>query len=174
MKAPNDGGDQRCNLRWHNEVQTEKEKVETLKKQMEKIAKKAIGSVQQERDIALEELYVSGREEELEFPKATPSTNIRNLMKKQRDKDAYNRGRIGKKTSPNWDSETRLGRDMDSGWENMEQPASSGKQQMVVRQTEPPSPQICQQSEAHSDRFIPLTAMRYQPLQLNNEDLVSK
>jgi len=28
------------------------------------------------------------------------------------DRDTYSKGRIGKKTSPNWDSETGLGRDM--------------------------------------------------------------
>jgi len=63
--------------------------VETLEKQMAKIAQKA-KSVPQERDIALEEHYVSGGEEELEFTKATPSTYIRNLLRKetaQRDKE---------------------------------------------------------------------------------------
>ena len=72
----------RCNLRWHNEVHKEKAKVETLEKQMGKFAQKASGSIQ-ERGIALEELYVSGGEEELEFRKATPSINIRNLMRKE-------------------------------------------------------------------------------------------
>ena len=48
----------------------------TLEKQMATIAQKERGSVQQERDIALEELYVSGGKEKLEFLNATPSTNI--------------------------------------------------------------------------------------------------
>ena len=43
----------RNNLRWHNEVKTEQAKVETLEKQMAKIAQKAFSVPQQERDIAL-------------------------------------------------------------------------------------------------------------------------
>ena len=38
-------------------------------------------------------------------------------------------------------SDTVLGRDMNTRWENIEQPASNGKQQMVVRQVEPPRAQ---------------------------------
>ena len=58
------------------------------------------------------------------------------------DKDTASKGRIGKKTSPNWDSDTELGRDMKPAWENTEYLANSGRQQMVVRQTETPMVQI--------------------------------
>ena len=78
----------------------------TLERQMAQIAKKASGSAPQEREISLEEKYVSGREEEL----ATSSTHIRNLMRKETaqrdtetslgDRDTNSKGRIGKKTSP--------------------------------------------------------------------------
>ena len=50
---------------------------------MAQIAHKASGSAPQEREVALEEHYVSGGEEELVFTKATPSTHIRNLMRKE-------------------------------------------------------------------------------------------
>ena len=70
----------RCNLRWHNEVQAEKAKVVTLERQMALIAKKASGTATQEKEITLDEQYVSGGEEELVFVRPTPSTYIRNLQ----------------------------------------------------------------------------------------------
>ena len=51
----------RCNLRWHNEVQAERAKVVTLERQMAPIAQKASGSAPQEKEVSLEEQYVSGR-----------------------------------------------------------------------------------------------------------------
>ena len=74
----------RCNLRWHNEVQAEKAKMVTLEQQMALIAKKASGSVTQEKDVPLEEQYVLGGEEELVFARPTPSTYIRNLQEIER------------------------------------------------------------------------------------------
>jgi len=80
---------------------------------MAQIAQKASGSAPQEREIPMEGQYVSGGEEELVFAKATPSTHIRNLMRKEAaqrdtatslgDRNTNSKGRIGKKTSPNWD-----------------------------------------------------------------------
>ena len=62
----------------------------------------------------------------------------------QRDKEASLRRIVGTyrgKDLPKQDSKTGLGRDINASWENMEQPVSSGKQHMVVRQTEPPRAQ---------------------------------
>ena len=60
----------RCSLRWHNEVQAEKAKVLTLERQMAMIAKKASGTATMEKDISLDEQYVSGGEEELVFARS--------------------------------------------------------------------------------------------------------
>ena len=73
----------RYNLRWHKEVQAEKAKVVMLELKMAQSAQKASGSAPPEREIILEEKYVSGGEEELAFTKATPSTHTRNLMRKE-------------------------------------------------------------------------------------------
>ena len=107
---------------------------------MAQIAQKASGSAPQEKEVALEEQHVSGGEEELVFAKATPTVHIRNLIERGRkentqrdtvtslgDRDTANMGRIGKKTRPNWDSDTGLGRDMNPVWENTEYSANSGK-----------------------------------------------
>ena len=108
--------------------------METLEKQIAQKAK----SVPQERNIAPEERYVSGGEEELEFTKTTPFTHIRKEAAQRDkemslgDKDSYSRGQIGKKTSPNWDSETGLGRDINADWESIEHSVSSRRQQIVV------------------------------------------
>ena len=75
----------RCNLRWHNEVQAEKAKVLTLERQMALIAKNASGTASQEKEVPLEEKYVSGSEEEIVFAtRPTPSTYIRNLQEIER------------------------------------------------------------------------------------------
>ena len=137
-----------CSLRMHNEVQAEKAKVLTLERQMAMIAKKASGSGTLEKEISLDEQYVSGGEEELVFTRPTPSTHIRNLQeienkeKAKRDmasregRDTANRERITKKTSPHWDSDTGLNRDMNPIWENTEYSANSGRQVTDVRQSE--------------------------------------
>ena len=137
----------RCSLRMHNEVQAEKAKVLALERQMAMIVKKASGTSTQEKNVALDEQYVSGGEEELVFTRPTPSTHIRNLQeienkeKAKRDMAATgsfrgtaNTGRVGKKTSPNWDSDTGLSRDMNP---NTEYSANSGRQITIVRQPEP-------------------------------------
>ena len=80
------------------------------------------------------------------------------------DRDTNIKGRIGKKTSPNWDSDTGLGHDMNAGWENTEHSTNSGKQQMVVRNLQ--GRRICQ----HSDICTPSTVRRHQPPQLNYEE----
>ena len=95
---------------------------------MAMIAQKASGTSTQEKNVALDEQYVSGGEEELLFTRPTPSTHIRNLQKVEnkekakretaasRDvRDMANTMRITKKTSPNWDSDTGLSRDMNPG-----------------------------------------------------------
>jgi len=63
----------------YNLSQAEKAKVLTSDRWCK--TKKASGSPPQEREISLE--YVSGGEEEQVFAKATPSTHIRNLMRKE-------------------------------------------------------------------------------------------
>ena len=188
----NDGGDKaagkelsdanertmRCSLRMHNEVQAEKAKVLTLERQMAMIAKKASGTSTQEKNVALDEQYVSGGEEELVFTRPTPSTHIRNLQeienkeKAKRDmaatgsfRDTANTGRIGKKTSPNWDSDTGLSRDMNPVWENTEYSANSGRQITSDSQSLPK-----RKIRHHSDRCIPSTARRHQPHRLNTAE----
>ena len=138
----------RCTLKMHNEVQAEKAKVLALEKQMAMIAKKVRDSGTMETELPPDEQYVSGGEEELVFSKPTPSTHIRNLMEienkvkakrdsaAREDRDAAYR-RIAKKTSPHWDSDTGLSRDMNPiGWENTEYSANSERQVTVVRQSE--------------------------------------
>jgi hypothetical protein len=139
----------RCTLKMHNEVQAEKAKVLALERQMAMIAKKVRDSGTMEKETAPDEQYVSGGEEEIVFTRPTPSTHIRILMeienkeKAKRDlaaregRDAANRGRIAKKTSPHWDSDTGLSRDMNPIWENTEYSANCGRQVTGVRQSEP-------------------------------------
>ena len=159
----------RCSLKMHNEVKAEKAKVLTLERQMAMIAKKASGSGTLEKEISLDEQYVSGGEEELVFTRPTPTTLIRNLQeienkeKAKRDtaasregRDTANMGRITKKTSPNWDSDTGLSRDMNPIWENTEYAANSGRQS---RTCDSQSLQRCNIRQ-HSDRCTPSTARR--------------
>ena len=70
----------RCSLRWHNEVQAEIAKVLTLERQIAMIAKKASVTATQEKDVSLDEQYVSGGEKKLVFARPTPSTHILNLQ----------------------------------------------------------------------------------------------
>jgi len=137
----------RCTLKMHNEVQAEKAKVLALEKQMAMIAKKVRDSGTMETELPPDEQYVSGGEEELVFSKPTPSTHIRNLQEVENkvkakrdsaareDRDAAYR-RIAKKTSPHWDSDTGLSRDMNPIWENTEYSANSERQITVGRQSE--------------------------------------
>ena len=60
----------------------------TLEQQMAQIAQKASGSAPLEKEVALEEQYVSGGEEEIVFARATPSTYIRNLIEINRKETA--------------------------------------------------------------------------------------
>ena len=137
----------RCTLKMHNEVQAEKAKVLALEKQMAMIAKKVRDSGTMETELPPDEQYVSGGEEELVFTRPTPSTHIRSLMEienkvkakrdsaAREDRDAAYR-RIAKKTSPHWDSDTGLSRDMNPIWENTEYSANSERQITVGRQSE--------------------------------------
>jgi len=65
------------------QCKAEQVKVETLEKEIAKITLMKNIAPQQWKDIALEEQYVLGGEEELEFTKATPSPHIRNLFSKE-------------------------------------------------------------------------------------------
>jgi len=63
-------------------VKAKQAKEENLEREMANIAQKRTLRLNR-RDIAQEEHYVSGDEEEIEFTKETPSTHIKNLLKNE-------------------------------------------------------------------------------------------